>query len=63
MHQIGEAAHQVQVTAGDNGAERHRTAPAGEGHAPAPSQKSLGREMQPGIRIGSIRMCHSMTDD
>jgi len=48
-------ARQVQVGAGVNGADRHRPSPAGEGHAAAPSQKSLVREEQPEIRAFSVK--------
>jgi len=56
-------ARQVQVGAAVDGAEGHRTAPAGGEHAAAPSQKSLVREEKPEIRIEIIQTCHSMTDD
>ena len=61
--QGGETARQVKVGARYNGADRHRTAPAGEGHAAAPSQQSLVREEQPAIRVRGVRTCHSTTDD
>jgi len=47
-------AQQVQVWPGDNEADRHRTAPGGEKHVAAVSQKSLVREEQPGIQSDSI---------
>jgi len=49
IRQVGVTAERVQVEAGDNGADRHCTAPAGKGHTAAPSQKSPVREEQPGI--------------
>jgi len=61
IHNVGETARQVQVGARDNGADRHCTAPAGEGHTAEPCQKSLVREEQPGIQIESVRTRHPMT--
>jgi len=56
-------ARQMQVGAGVNAADTHRTAPAGEKHSAAPSQKSLVRKERPGIQVESVRTRHSMTDD
>jgi len=56
-------ARHAQVGAGDNGADRHCSAPAGEGRAAALSQKSPVREEQPGVRIESIPIRHPTSDD
>jgi hypothetical protein len=52
----------VHVRAGDNVADRHRTAPAGEGPAAAASHKLLVRVEQPRILLQTVRTRHSTTN-
>ncbi|KAF8243357.1 hypothetical protein K440DRAFT_637620 [Wilcoxina mikolae CBS 423.85] len=54
LGKIGEVAAEVQVGTGVDEPDRHRTAPAREIYADVPSEKSLLREKQSGIRGESV---------